>query len=219
MSGLATRVVLHREYHVFGDPRFERLAGVSASHIDNLRCSRTYRTRRTVVEGTKATAVTVGEHRGPQPHGLPRLPARRHRSPGRARRRQGRVSDQPCRRGDAVRVHRCRRGDLRALPGAGARRVARPVPVRRCRLPRRQWLRVHQPHRDRATQQAARARFHQVAPAPLHRQRPGREQERQCRSPVPWPRPHPAALHPPDRCRGSCIIAGPPRARPDPESR
>ena len=64
MSGLATQVVLHREYHVFGDPCFERLAKVSASHIDNLRRSRTYRTRRTVVEGTKATAVTVGEHRG-----------------------------------------------------------------------------------------------------------------------------------------------------------
>ena len=37
MSGLATRVVLHREHHVFGDARFERLAGISASHIYNLR--------------------------------------------------------------------------------------------------------------------------------------------------------------------------------------
>ena len=67
-SGLTTRVVLHREYHVFGDPCFERLAKVSASHIYNLRRSRTYRTRRTGVERTKATAVTVGERRGPQPH-------------------------------------------------------------------------------------------------------------------------------------------------------
>ena len=45
MSGLATRVVLHREFHVFGDARFERLAGISASHIYNLRGSRTYRAR------------------------------------------------------------------------------------------------------------------------------------------------------------------------------
>ena len=71
MSGLATRVVLHREYHVFGDGRFERLAGISASHIYNLRGSRTYRTQRTVVEGTKATAVAFGERRAPQPDGLP----------------------------------------------------------------------------------------------------------------------------------------------------
>ena len=59
MSGLATRVVPHREHHVFGDARFERLAGISASHIYNLRGSRTYRTQRTVVQGTKATAVST----------------------------------------------------------------------------------------------------------------------------------------------------------------
>ena len=71
MSGLATRVVPHREHHVFGDARFERLAGISASHIYNLRGSRTYRTQRTVVQRTKATAVTVGERRAPQPDGWP----------------------------------------------------------------------------------------------------------------------------------------------------
>ena len=71
MSGLATRVVLHRALHVFGDARFERLAGISASHIYNLRGSRTYRTQRTAVEGTKATTVSVGERRAPQPDGLP----------------------------------------------------------------------------------------------------------------------------------------------------
>ena len=81
---------------------------------------------------------------------MPGFPARRHRSTRglrprwRPRRRQGRVPDQ--RRGPrplavgghAVRVRRRRRGDLRTLPGAGARRPARPVPVRRRRLPRRQ---------------------------------------------------------------------------------
>ena len=71
MSGLATRVVLHREFHVFGNARFERLAGISASHIYNLRASRTYRTRRTVVVGTRASTVAVGERRAPQLDGLP----------------------------------------------------------------------------------------------------------------------------------------------------
>ena len=71
MSGLATRVVLHREFHVFGDAHFERLAGISASHIYNLRGSRTYRTQRTVVVGTRAGSVAVGERRAPRPDGLP----------------------------------------------------------------------------------------------------------------------------------------------------
>ena len=71
MSGLATRAVLHRECHLFGDTRFERLAGISASHIYNLRGSRTYRTQRTVVVGTKATATAVGVRRAPRPDGRP----------------------------------------------------------------------------------------------------------------------------------------------------
>ena len=71
MSGLATRVVLHREFHLFGDPHFERLAGISSSHIYNLRASRTYRTQRTVVVGTQAGTVAVGERRAPRPDGLP----------------------------------------------------------------------------------------------------------------------------------------------------
>ena len=139
---------------------------------------------------------------------LARLPARRHCPSGRPRRRQGRVPDQRCRRGDAVRVRRCRRGDLGALPGAGTRRPARPVPVRRCRLPCGQRLRVRQPHRGRAAQQAARPGLHQVAPAALYRQRPRRGQERQRRAPLPRPRPHPAAL----RAAGRYVHAAAPVA-------
>ena len=37
MSGLATRAVLQREHPVFGDRRFQRRAGLSASHLYNLR--------------------------------------------------------------------------------------------------------------------------------------------------------------------------------------
>ena len=71
MSGLATRVVLQREHRVFGDRRFERLAQLSASHLYNLRRSRTYRTHRTVFHATKAATVAVGERRAPQPAGRP----------------------------------------------------------------------------------------------------------------------------------------------------
>lgn len=66
------------------------------------------------------------------------LRARGHRPPGRARRRQGGVPHQPRRRGHAVRVRRRRRGSVRALPGAGARGAAGPVPVRGPGLSRRQ---------------------------------------------------------------------------------
>ena len=74
MSGLATRVAPHRAFHFFGDARFDRLAGISASHIYNLRGSRTYRTQRTVVVGTRAGSVVVGERRAPQPDGRPGFP-------------------------------------------------------------------------------------------------------------------------------------------------
>ena len=60
MSGLAMRVVLQREFHVFGNAHFERLAGISASHIYNLSASRTYRIQGTVVAGTKASALPGG---------------------------------------------------------------------------------------------------------------------------------------------------------------
>ena len=73
----------------------------------------------------------------------PRVP-RGHRSTRglrprrRPRRRQGHLPHQRRRRGHPVRVRRCRAGDLRALPGPGARGPGRPVPVRHPRLPRRQ---------------------------------------------------------------------------------
>ena len=38
-----TPQILRRAFEVHGDPRFERLAGISRSHVYNLRGSRTYR--------------------------------------------------------------------------------------------------------------------------------------------------------------------------------
>ena len=58
MSGLATCELLRRQHEVFGDERFERLAGISNSHVYNLRASKTYVTKRTV--WTKTRAATVG---------------------------------------------------------------------------------------------------------------------------------------------------------------
>ena len=71
MSGLTTWVVLHREFNVFGHARFARLAGISASHIHNLRRSQTHRTPAKVVMATKASAVAMSVPRAPQPDGMP----------------------------------------------------------------------------------------------------------------------------------------------------
>ena len=45
MSGPATRALMRRQYEVFGDGRFERLAGISNGHLYNLRHSVSYRRR------------------------------------------------------------------------------------------------------------------------------------------------------------------------------
>ena len=71
MSGSATRAVLRRQWKVFGDARFERLAGLSNGHLYNLRKSRTYRNLRRVWDRTRPSAVAIGVRRRPDPRGRP----------------------------------------------------------------------------------------------------------------------------------------------------
>ena len=71
MSGLATCEILRRQFEVHGDPRFERLAGLSRSHLYNLRASRAYRTKRTTWEKTRPSPVAVAVRKAPEPNGRP----------------------------------------------------------------------------------------------------------------------------------------------------
>ena len=71
LSGPATKVVLWRMYHVFGDRRFKRLAGISNGHIYNLRKGRAYRTGRLTLRETRPTPVGFGVRRKPRPDGRP----------------------------------------------------------------------------------------------------------------------------------------------------
>ena len=71
MSGLATREVLRRQFDVFGDTRFERLATISKGHVYNLRGSATYRAKRTVWTKTQGTAVAIGLRQAPEPERRP----------------------------------------------------------------------------------------------------------------------------------------------------
>ncbi len=71
LSGPAVRHLCHRAWTVFGDERFERLAGISASHIYNLRQSTAYRKIRVSVQHTQSRQVSIGERRQPDPKGQP----------------------------------------------------------------------------------------------------------------------------------------------------
>lgn len=71
LSGPAIRRILQREYRVYHKPEFERLAGLSVSHLYNLRHSESYRRRRVRVEPTRGTAVSIAERRKPDPRGRP----------------------------------------------------------------------------------------------------------------------------------------------------
>ena len=71
LSGPATKKLLSRGWHEYADARYENMAGISASHIYNLRKRRAYRERRMVFEKTRPTPVSIGERRKPEPGGKP----------------------------------------------------------------------------------------------------------------------------------------------------
>lgn len=71
LSGPATQKILYREFHEYGDRRYERLAGISPAHIYNLRNSQAYRKQRVQYEKTRPVQVAIGERRRPEPHGRP----------------------------------------------------------------------------------------------------------------------------------------------------
>lgn len=71
LSGPATKKLAERAYTVFGDPAYQRLAGISVAHLYNLRASAGYRRQRGRIEPTRPVSVAIGERRRPQPNGQP----------------------------------------------------------------------------------------------------------------------------------------------------
>jgi len=71
LSGPATAHLLQRAFSVYADARFERLAGVSVSHLYNLRHSYRYCAQRVARTTTHATAVRIGTRKAPAPEGRP----------------------------------------------------------------------------------------------------------------------------------------------------
>ncbi|HWQ54039.1 MAG TPA: hypothetical protein VN442_10165 [Bryobacteraceae bacterium] len=71
LSGLATRLILEREWQVFGNRPYARLAEISVAHIYNLRHSAGYRQRAEEFSKTMPTTIPIGERRRPDPQGTP----------------------------------------------------------------------------------------------------------------------------------------------------
>jgi transposase InsO family protein len=71
LSGPATAHILNRAYHEFKDKTYERLAGISPSHLYNLRKTLTYHNHAQVFTYTHGPKNTVGVRRKPKPNGKP----------------------------------------------------------------------------------------------------------------------------------------------------
>jgi transposase InsO family protein len=71
VSGPATKKLMERACHLFGDTRFERLAGISVSHLYTLRGGTPYQRTRRHWTKTRPTGVPIGQRRAPQPKGMP----------------------------------------------------------------------------------------------------------------------------------------------------
>ena len=65
LSAPAVRHLCRRQYEVYGDRRYERLAGISSSHLHNLRQRPLYRSRRRRVAKTQPVMRAIGERRRP----------------------------------------------------------------------------------------------------------------------------------------------------------
>jgi hypothetical protein len=72
IAGEATKRIMEREFSVHGKTAFERIGGISVSHLYRLRKgSRQYVSGVLHIEKTRATTVNIGIRRKPTPFGIP----------------------------------------------------------------------------------------------------------------------------------------------------
>ena len=71
LSGLATKKLMERAYHLFGDARYSRLAVLSVAHLYNLRRRTGYERHRQVWTKTRPVTIPIGERRAPAPNNQP----------------------------------------------------------------------------------------------------------------------------------------------------
>jgi hypothetical protein len=71
LSGPATRRILQREYEVYGQAAYEKLAQISSAQIYRFRATETYRRHNVSYTPTRPTVIPIGERRRPKPKGRP----------------------------------------------------------------------------------------------------------------------------------------------------
>jgi len=71
LSGPATKRILQRAWQTFGQVEFQSLAGISVSHLYNLRRRDSYRRRAAEFEKTRPTNIAIGQRRRPEAGGRP----------------------------------------------------------------------------------------------------------------------------------------------------
>jgi transposase InsO family protein len=71
LSGLATKKLMERAYHVFGDARYGRLATISVAHLYNLRQRAGYQRHRRAWTKTRPVTIAIGQRRAPAPNHQP----------------------------------------------------------------------------------------------------------------------------------------------------
>jgi len=70
-SGPVLKKFCERAYERFGESKYERLAGISVSHLYNLRQSTTYQRQRCILKKTRPKAAKIGTRRKPSPNEQP----------------------------------------------------------------------------------------------------------------------------------------------------
>ncbi len=71
LSGPATKKLCERAWQIFKQMEYQRLAGISVSHLYNLRRSTPYTRQRGIINKTNPTKNHIGERRKPRPEGRP----------------------------------------------------------------------------------------------------------------------------------------------------
>jgi len=71
VSGTTVKALCQREFEVYNNTKFKGIAGISVSHLYNLRKSTIYQRCRRVFTKTQSTPVAIGERCKPKPNGKP----------------------------------------------------------------------------------------------------------------------------------------------------
>jgi transposase InsO family protein len=71
LSAPATKQIIKDDYELFGKTQYKKLKDLSVTHMYRLRASRRYHEKVKVFAKTRASNISIGERRKPEPNGVP----------------------------------------------------------------------------------------------------------------------------------------------------